>query len=66
MLAAAVWARHVALVAIGNVEVLGELFFAVLAEEDVLRHGRFSGQMILLFWVQKQEGRLRMRAAFDV
>jgi hypothetical protein len=44
MLAAAVWARHVALVAIGDVEMLGEFFLAVLAEENVLRHGCFSGE----------------------
>jgi|SRR6185369_14652261 len=57
MLASAVWARHVALVAVGDVEMLGEFFLAVLAEENVLRHGRFSGEMILLFRVQKLEGR---------
>ena len=57
MLASAVWARHVALVAVGDVEMLGEFFLAVLAEENVLRHGRFSGEMILQFRVQKLEGR---------
>ena len=66
MLAAAVWARHVALVAVGDVEMLGEFFLAVLAEENVLRHGRFSGEIILLFWVQKSEGRPRVRTAFGV
>jgi len=65
-LAAAVWTRHFALFAIGDVEVLGELFLAILAEENVLRHGRFSAEMIRLFCVQKQEGRPRVRTAFDV
>ena len=63
MLAAAVWARHVALVAVGDVEMLGEFFLAVFAEENVLRHGCFSGEIILQFWVQKQEGRPLMRTA---
>jgi hypothetical protein len=41
--AATVRARHFGFVAIGDVEMLGEFLFAVFAEENVLRHGRFSG-----------------------
>jgi len=41
--AATVRARHFGLLAIGDVEMLGEFLFAVLAEENILRHGRFSG-----------------------
>jgi len=40
--ATTVRARHFGLLAIGDVEMLGEFLFAVLAEENVLRHGRFS------------------------
>jgi hypothetical protein len=40
-LAAAVGADHVTLFEIGDVKNPGKLFVAILAKENVLRHGRF-------------------------
>ena len=40
-LAAAVRADYAALVEISDVKNSGELFVAILAEENILRHGRF-------------------------
>jgi hypothetical protein len=40
-LAAAVWAHHAALFEVRDVENLGKFFVAILAEKNVVRHGRF-------------------------
>jgi hypothetical protein len=40
-LAAAVRADYAAFFEIGDVKTLGKLFVAILAEENILRHGRF-------------------------
>ena len=40
-LAAAVWAHHVALFEVRDVENLGKFFVAILTEKNVVRHGRF-------------------------
>ena len=39
-LAAAVWTSHKALFEISDMKNLGKLFVAILAEKNVLRHGR--------------------------
>ena len=43
-LAAAVRTTHVALVAIGDMQVLGEFLIAILTMKDVLRHGDAPGR----------------------
>ena len=40
-LTAAVWTDHAALFEIRDVKNLGKLFVAILAEKNVVRHGRF-------------------------
>jgi hypothetical protein len=64
-LAGAVWAHRRTFFEIGHVQMLGEFFLAVFAEENVLRHDGFSGQHHTPDCGAKAERPFRVGRPFD-